>query len=182
MPFGHAHARLSIASLDEANLTVTAHYNPAELAIKKAMTWSAKAEQTKPTLASRSEQDSHEFKGSPTRTMNVELLFDGYETGKSVEPIVDILETLSNPRDPDSTIEEMRRPHYCVLVFGDGIKPLRCILTGLNVRYTMFAGDGTPLRAVCSVELQEAQLRSSFGGVKTAATGAAKPVARSLFG
>jgi hypothetical protein len=38
------------------------------------------------------------------------------------------------------------------------VKPFRCVITSLAVRYTMFAKDGKPLRAVCSVELSEARL------------------------
>ncbi len=178
MPFEKCRARLSIASLDEANLTVTAHYNPAELAISKTCPWGSKAEQADPKAMTRSEQDSHEYKGTPSRSMQLELLFDGYETDDSVEPIVEMLEKLSTVRDPESTIEEMRRPHYCVVVFGDTIKPLRCIISSLNVRYTMFGNDGTPLRAVCNLELQEARIKSSYGAVPKAGFDAVKAMGR----
>ncbi len=183
MPFGHAPARLTIGSLDEAKLTVTAHFNPAELAIQKSLPWGEKVEQGDPMAQTRSEQDSHEYKGTPSRSMSLELLFDGYETHKSVQPIVQTLETLSTVRDPESVEGEMRRPHYCVVVFGDGgFKPFRCIITNLNVRYTMFGPDGTPLRAVCSIELSEARITSSFGAVKSAGIDAAKAIGRSLLG
>jgi hypothetical protein len=172
-------ARLTIGSLDEPNLTVTAHYNPHELAIQKSMPWSSKNEQAKPTAETRSEQDSHEYKGTPSRSMTLELLFDGYEEYKSVEPIAVILDTLSTVRDPESKLPEMLRPHYCVVVFGDGIR-LRCIMTSLQVKYTMFAGDGTPLRMVCTIELQEARLKSSFGALRGAGADAAEAVGRSL--
>lgn len=178
MPFNKCLARLSIASLDEAGLTVTAHYNPAELAISKSVPWGSKLEQADPKAMTRSEQDSHEFKGTPSRAMSLELLFDGYETDDSVQPIVEMLETLSTVRDPESTEPELRRPHYCVVVFGDGIKPLRCIISNLNVRYTMFGNDGTPLRAVCNLELQEARITSSLGAVKQAGFDAVKAMGR----
>lgn len=178
MPFSKCLARLSIASLDEAYLTVTAHYNPAELAINKTVPWGNKQEQADPKAMTRSSQDSHEFKGTPSRSMSLELLFDGYETDDSVEPIVEMLEKLSTVRDPESMSPDMRRPHYCVLVFGDGVKPLRCIISNLKVRYTMFGNDGTPLRAVVNLELQEARIASSFAAVKAASFDAVKMMGR----
>lgn len=158
-PFDHAPARLTIGSLDDINLTITAQYNPHEIGIKKAIPWNAKGEQGKPAKPNKSKQDSHEFKGATTRSMTLELLFDGYETGDSVEFFVEDLETMSSVRDPDSKIEAMRRPHYCLVAWGErGMKPFRCVITSFAVRYTIFDSDGTPLRAVCTVELSEARL------------------------
>ncbi len=178
MPFSKCLARLSIASLDEAGLTVTAQYNPNELGINKSVPWGSKQSEADPKAMTRSEQDSHEFKGTPSRSMQLELLFDGYETDHSVEPIVEMLETLTTVRDPESTNPEMRRPHYCVVVFGDGIKPLRVVITSLSVKYTMFGHDGTPLRAVCTLMLEEARIKSSFGAVRSAGFDAVKAIGR----
>lgn len=144
MPFEKCQARLSIAS-DDASIAVTAHYNPSELAVGKTLPWSTKNEQNDPKASTRSSQDSHEYKGTPARTMALELLFDGYEDGRSVEPIIDLLEVLSTVRDPESPNEELRRPHCCVVVFGEG-------------------RDGTPLRAVVNLDLEEARLQSSGAG------------------
>jgi len=172
MPFEHALARLTIGSLDDANLTVTAHYNPAELNTKKAVTWEAHAEAGTPTKKTKSVQDSHAFKGGGTRSMSLELLFDGYEDDESIEPIVQTLEQLSNVRNPESRDPEMRRPHFCVVAFGDDIRAFRCVITSLAVKYTMFGKDGTALRATCAIELQEANLKSGGAlrgtGVKVA--------------
>jgi len=164
MPFEKCRARLTIASLDDPAIAVIAHYNPSELAVGKTLPWSTKNEQNDPKATTRSSQDSHEYKGTPARTMALELLFDGYEDGRSVEPIIDLLEVLSTVREPESPIEELRRPHFCVVVFGEGIRPLRSIIKSLKVRYTMFGRDGTPLRAVVNLELEEARLQSSGVG------------------
>ncbi len=160
-PFSSPSAKLSIGSVDDPNLTVVAHYNPSEFAISKSCPWNSKQEQNDPKAQTRSEQDSHEYKGTPSRTMSLELLFDNYETGKSVKPIIDLVEELSTVRDPESTESEMRRPHYCVVAWGNGIS-VRCIIQSVNVRFTMFAADGTPLRAQVNLELQEANLKSTL--------------------
>jgi hypothetical protein len=178
VPFCSPSAKLSIGSLDEANLTVTAHYNPAEFSIGKSMPWNPKNEQNDPKAQTRSNQDSHEFKGTPSRQFSLELLFDNYETGESIKPIIDMLEKLSTVRSPESSDSEMRRPHYCVVAWGGGIN-IRCIIVSLNIRFTMFANDGTPLRAICNLELQEANLKSSFAGkVAMAGVDAVKAMGR----
>jgi hypothetical protein len=177
-PFAHAKARLTIGSLDDSELTVVAHYNPAELAVKKDVPWVAKGEQGSPERPTSSTQDSHQFNGAPTRSMSLELLFDGYETNTSVDSIVEKLEAMTAVRDPESIDPEMRRPHFCIVVWGEG-KPFRCIITSLNVRYTMFSTHGRPLRAVCSVELQEARIES-VGGRNQAAGEAAKAAGRAF--
>lgn len=164
IPFCSPREKLSLGSLDDPKLTVVAHYNPAEFGVSKSMPWNNKAEQNDPKAKTRSTQDSHEFKGTPARSFSLELLFDNYEKGTSVKPIVDVLEQLSTVRDPESTQDEMRRPHFCVVSWGAGIN-IRCIITSMNIKFTMFAYDGTPLRAVCNLELQEANLKSSTGAI-----------------
>jgi hypothetical protein len=73
-----------------------------------------------------------------------------------VQGEVDKLEKLSSPREPESPSEAMRRPHRCVVVWGErGMPALRCVIEALAVKYVMFADDGRPLRAVCTVKMRE---------------------------
>jgi hypothetical protein len=178
VPFQHSKVRFTIGSLDDENLTVEAHYNPAELGRKKAITWEAHGSQQSRKQTS-STQDSHEYKGQPVRTMSIDLLFDGYETNTSIEPIVDMLEELSTVRDPESKNPEFKRPHYCVAKWGSELKAFRCVITSLAVRYTMFDRAGRPLRATCTVELTEARLQSA--GAVSAATRDAGEAMRAAF-
>src|SRR5690349_7409591 len=101
-PAQPAVAKLTIGSLDEPKYTVKAHYNPKELAISKKLAWKEHNEQDKNVFAGKqpaaTEQDSVELTGAPSRSMTIELLFDGFETGRSVAPEIEILETLSSPR------------------------------------------------------------------------------------
>jgi len=179
VPFCHPRTRLTIGSLDDDTLTVIAHYNPAELTIKKSIKWEAHAERGTPHKPTSSVQDSHEYGGAPTRTISLDLLFDGYETDTSIEPIVQQLETMSAVRDPESHDPEQKRPHFCVVAWGDEMRRFRCVITSLSVRYTMFAHDGTPLRATCTVELTEARLQSR-GATRAALTEVARRLAASL--
>lgn len=148
-------AKLSIGSLDSPDLSVDAHYNPKELQWQQNVPWSPHQ------LANHADGDQLEveFTGAQPRTMDLEMLFDGYEAGQSVEPSIQILSTLAAVRDPKGDADH-RRPHYCVVSWGDGgVKPLRCVIESLTVKFTMFDRRGTPLRAVCNLKVREAHLQ-----------------------
>lgn len=53
-----------------------------------------------------------------------------------------------------------KRPHLCVLTWGQWMpteRTFRCVIESVRTRYTMFAEDGTPLRATVTLTLIEAQ-------------------------
>lgn len=135
---------------------------PKELQIDKQVPWQdhkAKDNRSGPARVERSKQGDLEFNGAPKRSMTLELLFDGYEQARSIEGEVAILEELSSSRDPESSKEEDRRPHHCVVGWGDvqdGMRPFRCVIESLSVKYTMWNSKGVPLRATCTVKLTEA--------------------------
>jgi len=147
-------AKLSIGSLDDANLAVDAHYNPKELQWQQSVSW------TPHPLANHAKGDQMEveFTGAQPRTMDLEMLFDGYEKGESVEDLVGVIETLAAVRNPEGEADELR-PHYCIVAWGDrGVKPMRCVIESVQVKYTMFDRAGTPLRAFVNVKVREAHL------------------------
>jgi hypothetical protein len=148
-------AKLSIGSLDTPSLSVDAHYNPKELQFSRSVPWSPHPMADK----SAGDQMEVEFTGAQPRTMELEMLFDGYESATSVQKCIDDIETLAAVRNPTGTTDE-RRPHYCVVAWGDGgLPPLRCVIENVSVRYTMFDRVGTPLRAMCNVKVREAHLK-----------------------
>jgi len=150
--------KLMIGSLDELEKGVEAQFNPRELAIEQPVPWQQhkhRADDT-PWL---------EFTGGENRTMSLELMFDGYETGQSVEPMVLQLANLGRIRDPASKKEEMKRPHQVVVVFGTaGLRPFKGVIESLSTKYTMFLRDGTPVRATCHVKIKETDLRHQRRG------------------
>jgi hypothetical protein len=164
--FESASAKLTIKSLD-GGPTVEAQYNPKELEIVKAVPWAKHAAANK-TNANEEKGGIHlEFTGAEGRTMQIELLFDGYENkgaipkGGSVSQKVKDLETLASVIDPKSTDENKRRPHWCVIAWGNkGIPNFRCVIESLSTKYQMFSEDGLPLRASCTIKLKEADLVS----------------------
>ncbi|HEX4416373.1 MAG TPA: hypothetical protein VH165_00680 [Kofleriaceae bacterium] len=145
-----------IGSIDKPEITVQAQYNPKELQVDKNVPWSKKnqANQTNATGLQL------EFTGADGRTMSVELLFDGYEQKASVAGSVDYLNQMASVIQPDSTDENLRRPHLCVCSWGSTVDNFRCVIESLSTKYTMFSDAGVPLRATCTVKLKEADVVS----------------------
>ncbi len=182
-PFQPATAKLTIGSLDTDpdgampnGLHVEAHYNPKELQVDKNIPWN------KVNQANQANNNGiHlEFTGAEGRSMSVDMLFDGYETGgmagkKTVSQAIADLETLASVIDPTSTDENKRRPRLCVVVWGSGMPTFRCVIESLSTKYTMMTTDGVPLRATCTVKLKEADVVSAAKAAGAASPGGGAP-------
>lgn len=147
-------AKISIGSIDETKIHVDAQYNPKELQLDKTIGWQKHNKANANGL-------QLEFTGAEGRTMSIDLLFDGYEENLSVQPQVAVLEELATVRQPNSPLDEMRRPHHCVVawgtVMGGGENKFKCVIDSIQTKYTMFSAAGTPLRATVTLKLKEAE-------------------------
>ena len=154
--------KVLIGSLDEPEIVVEAQYNPKELEIAKSVPWSKVNEANKSNQKSDQTQGVHmEFTGAEGRSISLELLFDSYETKDTkVSAAVANLEKLASVRKPGNPKEEFKRPHRCLVVWGDVVK-MSCVIDSLSVKYTMFSPEGVPLRATCVVKLKEADVVST---------------------
>jgi hypothetical protein len=149
-------SRLVIGSLDNHRLHVEAQYNPKEIDLGITVSWEDHKGIQGRIPKKPEEVVDLEYKGLPPRTMSLELLFDGFEDNKSVEPMIRKLQELASPRDEHSTEKQMRRPHVCVVAWGNKEFPtFRCVIESIAVKYTMFGLDGRALRATCAVKLKE---------------------------
>jgi hypothetical protein len=149
--FKNSSAKLAIGSLDNANISVEAHYNPKELAAQLTVPWSSRNPQK--------DAFDIEFNGAQPKTMEIEMFFDCFEgkaeDGKTVQQQLNLLEVLASPRSPFADRADEMRPHYCIVTWGEAAPALRCVITSLATKVTMFASDGTPLRAVANVKVQQ---------------------------
>jgi hypothetical protein len=155
--FTRATAKLTIGSLDNPKLSVETDYNPKELALSRTVPWANDKHFGKDAL-------DPEYTGSQPRTMDLELLFDAYEKNYSLQGIVTNLERMATPDDLTATDETKRRPHYCVVTWGQGERAttpaFRCVIESVAIKVTMFAKDGAPLRIVANVKVREARMRN----------------------
>jgi hypothetical protein len=164
MSFEPARAKLTIGSLDDVGLTVSAQYNPKELQVDLTVPWKKQDGTNKTSVKEDKKKIDNsmalEFTGAEGRTMTVELLFDSYEPeGRTVNVrgMIAMLQAMAQIRIPTSTKEEERRPHHCVVSWGtQGLPKFPCVIESLQTKYTMFSSDGEPLRATCTVKLKEA--------------------------
>lgn len=161
---------ISIGSLDDGGLTVDAQYNPKELQIDRSNTWhKTNPANNKDPSKDKSNGINLEFTGAEGRSMSVELLFDGYETGSSVAGKLKVLNKLASSRDPESKDPKLRRPHLCVMTWGamtwgEDNNTFTCVIQSVSTKYTMFSEAGEPLRATCTVKLMEATKVDQDGG------------------
>lgn len=170
MSFAPAKAKLTIGSLDNTGISVSAQYNPKELQIDQSVPWSKKNAANQANSAEGGSAQGGielEFTGAEGRSMSVELLFDGYEGGDRAVDVagqIKKLETMAAVINPTSPDENLRRPHRCVISWGDrGMPSFKCVIESLSTKYSMFSSEGVPLRATCTVKLKEADKVSAKG-------------------
>lgn len=162
--------KVAIGSLDEPgpHTFVEAQFNPKELEIAMNVPWTKSADTNKANAKGAKGSGAGpqpiqmEFTGAEGRSLTLELLFDGYETGAegrsvNVSEKVAVLMKLASVRDKGSTTEEFKRPHRCLAVWGSVLPAFQCVITSLTTKYTMFNAAGEPLRATCTVKLTEAE-------------------------
>jgi Contractile injection system tube protein/LysM domain len=126
---------------------VTFDYNPKELSFNKAAQW-----QRKPAKGAK-KAATPEFQGPSPMSLTVELFLDGYEAGRDVSKDI---ETLYSCCHPMASSLQSKKPSPPWVVFGWGSNPqLTAIVKSVAVKLTMFKNDGTPLRAICTVSMEE---------------------------
>lgn len=127
---------------------VTFSYNPKELSFNKAAQW-----QRKPAKGA-TKASKPEFQGPSPMTLSVELFLDGYEAGHDISPDIETLYSCCQPMD-NSIQAKKPSPPWVVFGWGNNMQ-LTAIVKSVAVKLTMFGSDGTPLRATCTVAMEEA--------------------------
>ena len=157
--------KLHIGSVDpDVKAEVWAQYNPKDLTIDKKVPWSKHSYSNKTQAKDGRGHIAYEFTGAEGRTVTVEMLFDAFgDADRSVDVPgqVALLEKMAAVKDPSSPNEDKRRPPLCIIVWGKSLPSFTCVITQLTTKYTMFNKDGYPLRATCTVVLQEADALST---------------------
>jgi nucleoid-associated protein YgaU len=118
-------------------------FNPKEITIARSAEWKAKPSK-KPAMP--------EFVGTKPATISLEMFFDASEGG-DVGGAVDKLLACLEPHQ--KTKKDKPSPPF--VSFGWGVKTYidQAIVKSVSVKYTRFKPDGTPIRAVATVSLEE---------------------------
>ena len=120
-------------------------FNPSELDFTRQVNWHHEEGHRGTTLLPKVN-----FSGVEPYSFTLQnLLFDTYETKKSVlKEYIDNIKKGATALDPERT-----RPPVYILTWHDSY--FHCVMTSLNYRLTLFLPDGTPVKAIVNIGLQE---------------------------
>lgn len=132
-------------------------FNPAELQIGLGNSWDAAAKPGQQT-------PSLQYRGGESGTLGLELLFDTTADGTAVTAHTNLLIKVMqvDTRLPGYSEEQQNgRPGWVKFHWGS-FHSFRCVITSLNITFTYFASDGTPLRAKVSLSLKQYMQEDSW--------------------
>ena len=142
-----------------AGLSVECQFNPTELGISRSTKWEGNP-------VPERDFPRTEFKGGNAATYSLSLFFDAYATDdyKTIKPPRrDIRKDINNLMamglrtygySLPIPYPYLSEPPSIIFVWG-GIKLFRAVMTGINVKYTMFDENGVPTRAVAECTFME---------------------------
>jgi hypothetical protein len=128
------------------DVVVEAQFNPKEVSVDKSVPWQRQKKQGAADL---------EYTGGEPKTMSIELMFDGFESGAPIQNAIDKIHALS---DIDASL---KRPPKVKVIWGvegaPGMIPkFEGVIESVAIMYTMFNGNGVPLRATAKLRFKEA--------------------------
>lgn len=136
-------------------------FNPRELVLTKASSWKPAGSR------STTKVGEAEFTQSQPCTLSLEMFIDA--TDKMDASVVDRVEALFSclVKDEDGD----KSPPWVVFVWG-GLTGFSAYVTSVSAKYTVFTPGGMPVRAVCTVTLEEisatpAKQNPTSGGLAT---------------
>ena len=123
-------------------------FNPKEVTITKSAKWERK------TTKGSKKAGPPEFTGPEPSKMTLEMFFDATATQDgSVVKAVETLLSCCVPTE-ESAGQKKPSPPLVVLHWGS-ISSFPAFVTSVSAKFTLFSSDGTPIRAVCSVSMEE---------------------------
>jgi nucleoid-associated protein YgaU len=127
---------------------VTFQFNPREVTIAKSAKWERKRAKDSPTAG------PPEFTGSDPCKLTLEMFFDA--TSSQDGSVVVAVENLLCCCVPtEKSISDNKPVPPLVVLHWGAISSFPAFVTSVSAKYTLFSSNGTPLRAVCSVSLEE---------------------------
>jgi hypothetical protein len=124
-------------------------FNPKEYSITK----STRAPRATSSSAQGSSQP--QFTGPEPQTMSIEMFLDATED-PGTDLVKDYVKFLMESCSATKPSIDSRQPSLPIVVFGWGsTTSFQAYIKQVSVKYTMFRQDGTPVRATCTVQLEE---------------------------
>ena len=128
--------------------SIAFQFNPKEVTIAKTAKWERK------TAKGAKKAGPPEFTGSEPCKLTVEMFFDA--GGASDGSVVATVEKLFSCLVPTEESHGQKKPSPPLVVLHWGaISSFPAFITSVSAKYTLFSSDGTPIRATCSVAMEE---------------------------
>jgi hypothetical protein len=137
-------------------------FNPNMLSFARSVKWQAE----QGNRGHNSSLPKVNFSGvDPYKLTINQVLFDTYETQK---PVMEYIKKLK--KGVESPDGQNKRPPVFVLEWG-GKRSFHCVMTSLTYKLDMFLPDGTPVRALVDIALQEVEKENLPGDRQSQSTG-----------
>lgn len=128
--------------------TIEFQLNPKELTVAKTAKWESKNQKKASSAPPAS------YQGPEPQKMTVEMYFD--ETRSHDGSVVARVEALLATTAPTEKSTSTKKPSAPWVVFKWGLfTGFTGYVKSVSAKYTLFSPDGTPLRAVCTVAVEE---------------------------
>lgn len=134
--------------------TIEFSYNPKELTLSKSAKW------TRPTTRGSKKASPPQYQGPQPSKMTLEMFLDAsvfFDPGKKQDDsVVTTVERLFKCCVPTDTTHGQKKdsPPWVQLRWG-GVTGFVGYIESVQAKYTLFTAAGLPIRAVCTVVLQE---------------------------
>jgi hypothetical protein len=139
-------AKIKILEGSKQNQELTVHFNPTEYAVEYGVSYQ---ETAVPGLSNPILQ----FVNGAAETLTMDLLFDTYNNKESDGDKKDVSEDTRKFINLVAIDEDTHAPPRVQFEWGD--YAFRAVVENISQRFTMFLGDGTPVRAALSVTFKQ---------------------------
>ena len=177
--------KAKLIAYDNEAIDIELMFNPTEISFTRTVKWENQPGNRGSTLLPKIN-----FSGvEPYKFTLKQLLFDTYEMKESVmdkyinkiklgvEPIGSSRNNSSTNGSINNTNNDRRPPVY---KFTWGQEYFHCVITSLTYTLTMFLTDGTPVRAMVDISLQEVDKKNPPGDRQTNQKGPNRPQDRRI--
>ncbi|MFC1944164.1 peptidoglycan-binding protein [Chloroflexota bacterium] len=148
--------KAQIINLD-TNRTIDCMFRPKEYTFSKSNTWHSE-------MVTGKNVPKLEFGGGEAMTLEIELFFDTYESGKDVRKMyTDKIWQLAmiNPDNKDKGNKGW--PPKCEFRWGRAWS-FKAVITKISQKFTLFLPDGTPVRSTMNVTFTQASEEGKYPG------------------
>jgi nucleoid-associated protein YgaU len=122
-------------------------FNPKEYTLKKTAKWEAK-----PTKGA-GKAPMPEYNGADPQTLSIEAFFDATDRDNDITDDIHRLLDCCTP-SKETMLKNRPAPPFVTFAWGSNFSVMACVKS-VSVKYTLFKPNGTPTRAIATLELQE---------------------------